>query len=290
MISAVPSFLSLWVFFCLQLACLATYENADCIAVYHYCRAVFSRFPFKEALGNLFRVFAKAATAFEAPKQQEQKSLQQHPAKKMLRDGHRKLEKHESERGEPAIGRVNVCTLTSFLARFVQLHGLLFNWATAMHCSCSEEQSGEQASWASELVTFSTAHMMPEEEENTFNGLLKSMLDEFDIQLAAGAFTDELLVRLLAICVFSVHYAVKTEENLLCELDLKNSDRNPLNTPIRTIYESYALQLLYSFVNRYPVPPFSGSMCCFLLSFFFFLFFFSFWQIYIGRQHILQNK
>lgn len=99
-----------------------------------------------------------------------------------------------------------------------------------------------------------------------FNNQMHPLLDEYMEQFSANTLTDALLVKLLAICLFSIHYAVSKDANFLAYTDPHNTKgksggymssewmRHYLEVSSaqpRTVSESLALQLLYGIVSRY---------------------------------------
>lgn len=103
-----------------------------------------------------------------------------------------------------------------------------------------------------------------------FNNQLHALLDDYMEQFSANTLTDALLVRLLAICLFSIHYAVSKDANFLAYTDPHASTNNKSNksgyaymssewmrhylevssAQPRSVSESLALQLLYGIVSR----------------------------------------
>lgn len=181
--------------------------------------------------------------------------------------------------------RAGPVQLSDFLTRFLQVHGVLFGCSTRMHssyaqmlgsqqssgltCGSQRQQQQQQQHWAPTLSPSVTSALGVTggddsavaaagsgELEDRFAAMLLIVLEEFDEQLSAGSIQDVLLVRLLAICVFSVHYAAGGEANLLGWQDsvyksegLAEYTRAQGEHP-RSTAEALALTALFGLVNR----------------------------------------
>lgn len=204
------------------MAVLATYSDAECAALYHYCRSILSLQPFAGGFENLALLFENNAQAF--------RKLAPLPAKGNISSA-------KSTKSRMAV------PLKPFLTRFVYLHGLLFAHTTSVHQSYAQVHenatqesaysahsslplaqntpvSASQTSWVPVLKSGLPAHTSNsggdiEHQCETFTALLRQVLDEYETHLTVGTLPDALLVQLLAICLFSVHYAVGREANLL---------------------------------------------------------------------------
>lgn len=127
------------ILFVSQLAVLATYSDAECVAVYHYCRSILSLNPFSGGFENLSLLFAKNAI---------------HMRTLMAQD---KPKYNPLARGVGSTGKgkkTTVPPLKHFLTQFVHLHGQLFAFTTHMHQSyadsiLSQSQSQSQRGSAS---------------------------------------------------------------------------------------------------------------------------------------------
>lgn len=212
------------------MAVLATYSDAECAALYHYCRSILSLQPFAGGFENLTLLFENNAQAY--------RKLPPLPPKSSISGA-------KSSKSRKAV------PLKPFLTRFVHLHGLLFTQTTIMHQSFAQVQenatqesaysahsgmhfaqntpvSGSQTSWVPVLKTALPAHTSTggtggsemERQCEAFTALLRQVLDEYETHLTVGTLPDALLVQLLAVCMFSVHYAVGREANLLAYIAL----------------------------------------------------------------------
>lgn len=185
-----------------QLAVLATYSDAEFVAIYHYCRSIMVEHPFTGGFENLMTMFSKNAVAYSALKKLK---VLFDPVLPVSAGSSRKMDKPR---------RVDNSKLKSFLTKFIRLHGLLFDWSTQMHRHHSQLDSSS-SSTISSLSYAAFSHLklnsstaQPEgfgsEDINVdmFVTLLHSVLDEYDQQLTQSALSDQILVKLVAICVF----------------------------------------------------------------------------------------
>ncbi|KAJ1391009.1 Est1 DNA/RNA binding domain-containing protein [Ochromonadaceae sp. CCMP2298] len=178
-----------------------------------------TKVPFSGGFENLSLLFAKNETAFQGLRD---------PGRDEGRSG-------RSERKD--CGKRRAEALPHFLTRFLRLHGLLYGWSTQMHL----EYAQSSQSWA---PLSSQARTPPSARADQFALLLRGASKELERQLAEGNLCDSLLVRMLAICLFSVHFAVAKGSNLLASPP-ESGAVNP-----RTVPESLALQALYALVQR----------------------------------------
>jgi hypothetical protein len=246
-----------------QLAVLATYCEADCVAAYHHCRSILSAAPFSGGFENLSALLAKNAAAARA----QGLLAPAGPAE-------------DAARG-PSRRRGGAAQLPVFLTRFLHLHGVLFGCSTRMHRSYAQLRGSQpgfsapsqqsQQSWPPLLspavesalcasVAVDSAGPLSSEQdsmEERFAALLQAVLEGFDEQLTAGSVPDVLLVRLLSIALFSVHYAAGREANLLGWHDTVCTEEGLRRYQLeqsghaRTTVEALALTALFGLVNRF---------------------------------------
>lgn len=166
--------------------------------------------------------------------------------------------------------------LRALLIRFVHLHGYLFHWTSRMHreyaqllqlqskehsiATTTSPTAAESTSmWLSPITAAVAAaervHSHDDDEERQqhqqqqqvdsqeYARLLRVVLEEYDQQLSSGALSDALLVRMIAICLFSVHYAVAKEDNLLACNNATNSDNT---TNSSSVYNSSSSSSIHS--------------------------------------------
>eukprot|EP01038_Epipyxis_sp_PR26KG_P008246 gene8246-11160_t len=158
-----------------QLAVLATYNEAECIAVYHYCRSNLVEHPFTGGLENLSVLFAKNAKLFS----------QLNAQKSMISD-------HSSRNKSNGSNDFNKTKL--FLTKFIKLHGVLFAWSqqSIQKTDNNDNNNNSDNIFAPDL--------------SPYWSLLQIVFEEYDQQLANFSLPDALLVRLLSICLFSVYH------------------------------------------------------------------------------------
>jgi hypothetical protein len=143
---------------------------------------------------------------------------------------------------------------------WTSLHGLLFDWSTQMHRYHSQVDTSSSTATSSTLSYSAFSHLklnssaaQPEgfgsEEINVdmYVTLLHNVLDEYDQQLMQSALSDQILVKLVAICFFSVHYGSERSNNILLH---HSTVENRLNSATRSTSESLALITLFGIINR----------------------------------------
>jgi hypothetical protein len=131
------------------------------------------------------------------------------------------------------------------------------HWLPHLNLTSRSQQSGTQHS--------SGSGRHPAEHDG-FALLLRAALDGFEELVGAGSLPDVLLVQLLAISLFSVHFAVGREASMLgCAADLSSSAE--LEKYVRahgehphTTVECLALMALFGLVTRYAAHSFTLSL------------------------------
>ena len=224
------------------------------MAIYHYCRSILVQQPFTGGFDNLMTMYGKNAVAFATLKKQ-----------KMLVDvGSSKRSDKEK--------KIDTVKLKAFLTKFIHLHGLLFDWATQMHRYHSQTDSATPYGTTFSHLKASSAQ--PEGFGSTeinvemYVATLHSVLEEYDQQLAQSALSDQILVKLLVICIFSVHFSAEKDQNILLS-SAKSGDpssttgRSREKPQSRSVPECLALISLFGVINRYVKILLSSSFLFF---------------------------
>lgn len=280
-----------------QMAVLSAYSDDEFFGVFYYCRSIMVKEPFMPGLENLNSLFVKNCKAYDDSYVQGV-SINSQQAK--LNSSIMKLTN-------------NSWKLNTFLFRFIYLHGLLFRWSCDMHhdylmrtnsSSRSYDQSApplsEQFDTLRKLLEPVMTKRMADTRDLTshrpmdpsyFSEIMRRTLDDFNEYLTSvsssqfqqGQGCDLVFVRMVTICIFSVHFAVSTEHNLLVQSGSPPSLTTPpselsrlmkISTVIdtssqpsdsrlyhrHTVLESLALQTMYGLMNRYVQQPSSPSI------------------------------
>ncbi len=245
-----------------QLAVLATYSQIEYVAVYHYCRSILVQQPFTGGLENLSLLFAKNARSFQSL----MTTTDPAPSRsKRAGDGLPAMTNHPK----------------SFFTSFLRLHGLLFEWSSRMHRDAASLPSSiESAMMAGEKGVAPTTEAGGAVDVDEYLSLLQSTLDSLDRLLQSpsagpktasgavpptGVLGEAVLVQLLSICLFSLHYGAMKEENMVMETMAYADGDSDAADPFgflaggtgqadhvrgRTVSESLALVTLFGVVNR----------------------------------------
>lgn len=159
-----------------QLAVLATYTEAECVAVYRYCRALLCEHPFPTAKENLSLLFEKNKQ--NMPDLNTTEGAEEQEEEERVRQG---LMAGTITGQQAGIARATM--LKSLLQRFVRLHGILFHNRQQSEYGYRDEGPFPVADFLSMLHT--------------------AMLDLRQL-LKMSAFGDGLLLHMVVICMFSV--------------------------------------------------------------------------------------
>lgn len=247
-----------------QLAMLATYNEAESTALYHYCRSVLTQNPFSGGFENLARLFALNKHSYDTLYQQihAQSSTNQSSL------NYPRQHSHQQNR------KVNEQLKFKFLlTSFVRLHGLLFAWTIRMHMEylqTAEGMSQESIESSTLLVlmndslTKTILGNKTDVDYEEIQELIFSILQEFDDVIYTSKLTDLHLLRLITISMFSVHFAEMPSAGLFNDANFSTflqhhtcstpSVQSPISFshPIahRTIIQSLSLSAIYAIVTR----------------------------------------
>lgn len=125
----------------------------------------------------------------------------------------------------------------SFFIRFVRLHGDLFSWTHATAASITDRQQASITA-TTELLPYAAEKF----DVQKCTSLIQKILTDFEFFMRydeASIFSEMLLVRLLAIALFSVHYG--------SSIHGERAASEPLDS---SITESLALYFLFNFISR----------------------------------------
>lgn len=240
---------------------LATYNEAESTALYHYCRSVMAKAPFSGGFENLSSLFEKNVQTTERLSQE----LKQAPPELQARKNN------------------DVFRFKSFLSSFVRVHGLFFAWSVRMHLEFIKklDSTTSQASDTTTLLSKLNTAMARNVLHNTnssnndidlerFHDLTQSLLEDFDMLVVSGnRLSDLYLLRLMTVCIFSVHFAELPSEDLLNDSASFSSFLQQSSAsfssqqqqqetevdigdvkPTRSLIQSLALSLVFGLVNR----------------------------------------
>ncbi len=212
-----------------QLAVLAGYNSAECVAVFYYFRSILAKNPFTGGYENLDILFRKVAKQYDAWYQSSQESMESG------------IVDHGSSSNNNTGTKAR-----EFLLRFTHLHGQLFTWAQDTYRSEGCDLDAGQ-------------YNPPHENEWSASRILhdaKRLFGQFEELLASAVYSDSLLTKMLIICISSVHLSVPpstlTEE--VGKKGGKGGSRGKNGTPShrnkpRVTGESAALIVLYEYAR-----------------------------------------
>jgi Est1 DNA/RNA binding domain len=192
----------------------------DYLAVYHYCRSVMIAKPFVSGCDNLSMIFEKNMRTFVSLRDDS-------PETKV--DGQEDLRKKQSL----------AVRAHSFFIRFIRLHGDLFKWTLATSRGITDLQKSPGSGGAVEQAEPYVAERF---DVNKCMSLIHKVLSDFEFFMRydeSSVFSEMLLVKLLAIALFSVHHTASIF-----------GERAPSDPLDNSITESLALYFLFNFISR----------------------------------------
>ena len=184
-----------------QLAVLATYQDSECVAVYHYCRSLMVAQPFVTARENLKLLFDKN-------RQKVEKALQEQPA--FLMTAHQGNSSTNPKGVWQLKAQQKSGLLKSFLMRFVRMHGMMY-----FALLKPKNELGNQF------------------DIETFIGCLTAVISDFEALLQSNALSDAMLLKLVSICIFSAANSLDkkaAEDPTVDDNQIKNHKRRLLST------------------------------------------------------------
>lgn len=218
------------------MAVLATYREDYCLAVYYYCRSILTLQPFTGGYENLAVIFCKNTTKFQILN-----------------------EKSNSNSYNNHRDRKSFMKLNNFMTLFIRLHGLLFWWNTLIQSETEESElsqnsqgeyfnlltkkSGENGILSAEKMGLSKVNERI--NPDYYQDILRRTMKEYDELLQLPTLTDTILIKLLVICIFSIHHSIATMEGTLIANAVKSTNSSQL-TENDTDNNSSASQLLLS--------------------------------------------
>lgn len=213
-----------------QLAVLSSYTDIDYLAVYHYCRSVMIPKPFVSGCDNLSMIFDKNIRTYAS-----------------LRDDSpdTKVDRQEGSTVDLSKKQSLAVRAHSFFIRFIRLHGDLFKWTLATSRGITDLQktlgsgTGNVTGSAAEQAQTYVAERF---DVNKCMSLIHKVLSDFEFFMRydeSSVFSEMLLVKLLAIAIFSVHHTATIFGERAASDPLDNS-----------ITESLALYFLFNFISR----------------------------------------
>lgn len=213
---------------------LATYNEAESTALYHYCRSIMSQQPFSGGLENLARLFCGNTINFE--------QLQRQKMKEILK----------SSRNE------SFFRFKFFLTSFVRFYGLLFALSIRMHVENTHQLSSVADSALLLKLNSMLSPVLALEHDNIFKyceDLLCGLLEDFDSVVSFVKMTDLHLLRLIGICIFFIHFAEIKFSKVLLDVQFKQTLVDGLHVvddefDVRSKVQSYSLMCLFGIVSR----------------------------------------
>lgn len=187
--------------------------------MYHYCRSILCDSPFAGGIENLSLLFDKNAKTFEKINGTNRQQLLMAASAGATAQERRKKELSAK--------------MKLFLISFVRLHGVLFTWTKSIRQVIASSTSPSD-------VAKGFADVAPINFDD-WDLLLRDVLSDFDELLMANAFGDYILVRLVVVGIFSVHFS--SFPSMLDDSASKLRQRH-------SMVESMALVALFSFVNK----------------------------------------
>lgn len=205
--------------------------------MYHYCRSLLCDQPFAGGTENLSLLFDKNAKMFEQISSVSKERLY---AASMVATNPNEKRKKELE-----------VKMKIFLISFVRLHGGLFAWTKDVKHSL--QAFFEKYSREDSAVALDFAEVAPIDLDS-WDSIFRSLLNDFDDLLISNSFGDYLLVRLMAICIFSVHHSSVTDllsPHSDAAIGSQVNVSKDFLSQYRSSAESLALVFLFGIVNKY---------------------------------------
>jgi hypothetical protein len=211
-----------------QLAVTAIYGDADLTAFFHYCLSIQIKDSFQTGIPNLILFFKKNKKFV--------RSMEDGPVS-----------------GQEATPRELKKILKSCLSKFMRLHGILFE-ASVRHIESARASASPDGEGDGVIAKNKELDEISLVE---FGEFLPSVLDRLTHLIVHGQMSEGMLLKMIAVSIFSVHRYVfeqppAAESSAGAEGTSGSSPADGdmhTNNP-RSTAGSYALVLLFSFINR----------------------------------------
>ena len=129
-----------------------------------------------------------------------------------------------------------------FFQQFVRLHGMIF-LNVSLHQAQKKTTSTRKGTGPA--PDMATQHAMIEQ----IMALIPRVLEEYDQLFQSSSFNDAVLIRLLVVSIFSVHFGA-IRSKYFSPIILSTSSENSSTETVRTSAESLALTFLYGLISK----------------------------------------
>eukprot|EP01041_Mallomonas_annulata_P012893 gene12893-27194_t len=217
-----------------QLAVLSTYVEADCSAMFYYCCCILAEIPFSSGPENLRLLFERASRTYSVNTAMTSRS-------EVDRSGGN-CGNRDRDRGvfEDRRARKPV-KVKEFFPMFVCLQGLLYNMISHEKTTSSSNslyiQNNKNNNNNINTTTTSTSTSIV-----TFQSLFSIVLEDFDNLLFHMSMPEHVLLEVVVVCIFAVHYSKFSSDSPIESVDNSNES-------CRLQLESLALTVLFNIVN-----------------------------------------
>lgn len=246
----------------------------DLVAVYCYCRSILVLHPFVTGMDNLKIAFEKNSTRFiqtvNSSKQPVYNTGGIYNPQSPFNRGNEKQEQLRFASKSTPPSSSSAEGMNQFIQRFLFIGGMIFSMIEKISIS-KDKLSKQDGSNIFEPLSTLSHKDLDAEISSTFAAVIHHtpiLLDQLEQVLLLQEFTDDMLLRIITIAIFLVHFSRDKVTALSSKpfvneslLDASNDGNDasllmlePLslsNSPdIRPLGDSIPLVLLYSIVNR----------------------------------------
>jgi hypothetical protein len=183
---------------------LATYNEAESTALYHYCRGIMTQNPFIGGFENLARLFALNRNSYDSLKMQLQRENSSFTVSAASNQNKAK--------------KIENLKFKFFLTSFVRLHSYFFAWTIRMHLDYLKtvdeglsQESVESSTLLLQMNDLLSKSVLKDKADvinfTELQEMTMAVLEEFDDLILSQKLTDLHLLRLTAVSMFSIHFA-----------------------------------------------------------------------------------
>ena len=194
-----------------QLAALSSYMDISCVAIYHSCRSLLVKNPFDTAIENIKVFFEKNSRLFS---QLDRDQIQ--------------ISRNDNDKSKKS------AKTKQFFVMFLRLHGVLFEWTQSTLEVLSKDN-----------IDISNTQAAPFKFKK-FIDLMDEVIEDYDSLLNTSCFGEQILIKILIICIFSLHRGAEVSKTIRDKL--YGNEREYKTS--RSIPESLALTIIFTLVNK----------------------------------------